>query len=70
MTQTETKGRKPTHRLYCVVGEGKKAQWTQIGAAWPTRNGGFSQSLFAYPVSGRIVMQPIEEQTAENGGEA
>lgn len=31
--------RKPTHRLYVVTGEGDKANWTEIGAAWPHRDG-------------------------------
>ncbi len=28
----------------------KKTQWTKIGAAWPTKNGGWSISLDALPL--------------------
>ena len=35
---TTQAGRKPTHRLYRVVGEGKAATWTPIGAAWPNKD--------------------------------
>lgn len=33
MTTTSNPGRKPTHRIYRVIGEGKNASWTPIGAA-------------------------------------
>lgn len=54
---------KPTHRLYRVEGEGKKARWTEIGAAWPNRDGqGFSITCGAMPLHGRIVMREITER--------
>lgn len=57
---------KPTHRLYRVDGEGKNANWTAIGAAWPNRDGeGFSILCDAVPLQGRIVMRRIAERTAE-----
>lgn len=60
MTTTAT--RAPTHRLYLVRGEGEAARWTEIGAAWPNRDGnGFSLSLDAIPTAGRIVMRAIPE---------
>lgn len=53
-------GRKPTHRLYQVVGEGKSASWRPIGAAWPNRDGlGFNVSFDLVPLQGRIVMRAI-----------
>ena len=71
MDNTQTTGRKPTHRIYRVVGEGDKAIWTPIGAAWPNRNGdGFLLSYDAFPVSGRIVMQAIKEKPAQAPGAA
>lgn len=64
-------GRKPTHRLYRVVGEGKKSIWTPIGAAWPNKDGlGFNVSCDLVPLHGRIVMRMItaREEANANGG--
>jgi hypothetical protein len=53
-------GRKPTHRLYSVTGDGEAASWTPIGAAWPNKDGkGFSFACNAVPLQGRIVMRAI-----------
>ncbi len=61
--QPQSTGRKPTHRLYRVVGEGEHASWTPIGAAWPNKDGnGFSLSCDAVPLQGRIVMRAITEK--------
>jgi len=32
-------GRKPSHRLFRVIGDGRSAIWTPIGAVWPNRDG-------------------------------
>ncbi len=61
-------GRKPTHRLFRVVGDGKNSIWTPIGAAWPNKDGqGFSINCEAMPLSGRIVMRAISEPPAVAG---
>jgi len=53
-------GRRPTHRLYRVLGDGPDAVWTTIGAAWPNKDGlGFNLSCDAVPLTGRIVMRII-----------
>ncbi len=53
--------RRPTHRLYRVVGDGDEAIWTPIGAAWPNKDGkGFSLNCDAVPLTGRIVLRLIE----------
>ncbi len=53
--------RQPSHRLYVVKGEGEQARWIEIGAAWPNKDGnGFSISLDAAPIGGRLVMRGIE----------
>ncbi len=53
-------GRKPTHRLYRVLGDGKVAIWTPIGAAWPNKDGlGFSLQCDAVPLHGRLVLRAI-----------
>ncbi len=68
--QTQHSGTKPTHRLYRVDGEGKNARWTEIGAAWPNRDGaGFSITCGAMPLQGRIVMRAITERTGAVGGQ-
>ena len=55
-----TQGRKPTHRLYRVLGDGDQAIWTPIGAAWPNKDGmGFSISCDAIPLQGRLMMRAI-----------
>lgn len=68
--QPELLGRKPTHRIYRVSGEGKSAFWTPIGAAWPNRDGnGFSISYDAVPLTGRIVMRAITERPLSARGQ-
>jgi hypothetical protein len=67
--ETLIASRKPTHRLYSVAGEGEKASWTAIGAAWPNRDGmGFSISCDAIPLQGRIVMRAIAPKTDDRQG--
>lgn len=62
----QTTGAKPTHRIYCVVGDGEQASWTPIGAAWPHKDGdGFNIRLDAVPLQGRIVGRVITEKGDE-----
>ena len=50
---------KPTHRAYVVSAprkEGEKSVWTEIGAVWPHKAGGFDVVIReGISVSGRIV---------------
>jgi len=70
-TQAPLPGRKPTHRLYRVLGDGKAASWTPIGAAWPNKDGlGFSLQCDAVPLQGRLVLRAITERTELDKGEA
>ena len=56
--------RRPSHRLYRVLGDGQDAIWTPIGAAWPNKDGqGFSLVCDAVPLHGRIVMRVTREPT-------
>lgn len=56
--------RKPSHRLYTVIGEGDDAVWRPIGAAWPNRDGkGFNIELDAVPLSGRLAMRVPKART-------
>jgi hypothetical protein len=55
--------RRPSHRLYRVLGDGEGAIWTPIGAAWPNKDGlGFSITCDAIPLQGRMVMRAIQER--------
>jgi len=66
--QSSLLARKPTHRLYRVLGDGAAAIWTPIGAAWPNKDGkGFSISCDAVPLHGRIVMRAITERDESVG---
>ncbi len=55
-------GKKPDLIAYTVrefEGEGgeQKGRWTEVGAAWATKDGnGYAVSLDAIPVSGRLVL--------------
>lgn len=56
--QPQLPGRKPTHRICRVVGDGEHASWTPIGATWPNKDGmGFSLTCDAVPPQGRIPMR-------------
>jgi hypothetical protein len=61
----------PTLIAYTVKdrGEGKKAIWTRIGAAWPHETGkGFTIQLSALPIGDRIVLtEPKKPEDAEQG---
>lgn len=63
----ETK--RPTHAVYQVIGEGEKARWTRIGAAWMHKdNKGANVVLDALPLTGRTVLREIAEQKETQDG--
>lgn len=67
-SQLKLPGRKPSHRLYRVTGDGDSASWQPIGAAWLHRDGnGFSISCDLIPLHGRIVMRLVTER--DEGGQ-
>lgn len=50
--------KRPTHTVWQVIGDGEKARWNRIGAAWPNRDGkGFTLKFDAYPATGRTVVR-------------
>lgn len=62
----QNEANRPTHAIYQVIGEGDKARWIRIGAAWANRDGkGFNLKLDAYPVSGRTVIREVQEETRD-----
>ncbi|SEH40771.1 hypothetical protein [Tardiphaga sp. OK245] len=55
--KTNQKSQKP-FAVYVVEGEGEKAYWTKIGAAWPHEDGkGFNIKLSCLPMDGRLVVR-------------
>lgn len=45
MSEKKTTNARPTHRIYSVSPNGeKKANWTEIGSAWPHKDGKASAS--------------------------
>ena len=65
---TQTKNY-PTHRIYAVSGNGENANWTPIGATWPNKDGkGYTLSLDAVPLTGRIVMREVQPKEADDQG--
>jgi len=68
--QEQSAPRKPSHRLFCVVGDGDEANWTEIGALWPHKDGkGFTGDLKAVPIKGRLVIRMITEREEAAGGQ-
>ena len=68
MTQTE-KSKTPAFGVYIVEGEGDKAFWTRIGAAWDHEDGnGLTLQLDLVPVNGgRIVLRTPSENNEGKG---
>lgn len=60
---------KPDFAVYVVEGEGDKAHWTKIGAAWAHSDGdGFNLALSALPLNGRLtVRKPKANETTGAG---
>jgi hypothetical protein len=60
MSNDNTKAR-PTHRIYSVTKNGdSKANWQEIGAAWPHKDGkGFNLKFTARPLDGAEIVLRI-----------
>lgn len=52
----------PTHEVSHVVGDGKKARWSQIGVGWKHQDGEGINLIINYTplVEGRIVVREIK----------
>ena len=62
MSKQSTKSR-PTHGIYQVSGEGDKARWNKVGAAWLHKDSKGANLVFdSFPLSGRVVVREITEQ--------
>lgn len=70
---TTKTNRKPTHAVYHVRGEGERAYWTKIGAAWlHDDKEGLNLALDFVPVGdpGRLVIRVNKPDDAKTQGEA
>ncbi len=69
----EKQSKRPTHGIYQVTGDGDKARWQKVGAAWAHADGQGANLVFdAVPLKGRIVMRILaerEETAGEDGGQ-
>ncbi len=43
------------------VREGRQPTYRDIGAAWPTKSGGYSVRLDALPIGDTILLMPVDE---------
>jgi hypothetical protein len=51
-----------SHGVFVVEGEGEKAFWVKVGAAWPHSDGnGYNVTLTALPINGRLVIRNRKE---------
>jgi len=52
MNNTQTANARPSHRIYSVSKDGnEKSRWTELGAAWPHKDGkGFQLKFNACPI--------------------
>lgn len=67
---TETTKSRPTHRVYAVSKKegAEKGRWTEIGAAWPHKDGkGFNLKLDLLPAGDSELV--IREPRAERGAQ-
>lgn len=59
---------RPTHRIYSVTNNGgSKANWQEIGAAWPHKDGnGLNLEFYARPLEGAKVV--LRTAAGKKGG--
>ena len=64
MTNTETPNR-PTHRVFAIKKiSDDKNRWTEIGAAWPHRDGkGYNVKFDYFPLNGAeiVIREPRDD---------
>ncbi len=63
MTKKSNETNRPTHAIWQVQGEGDKARWNRVGAAWMHKDlKGANLKFDSIPLSGRVVVREITEQ--------
>lgn len=68
----EKQSKQPTHGIYQVTGDGDKARWLKIGAAWMHKDTkGATLILDVLPLSSKLQLRELRErdEAAENGGQ-
>lgn len=61
---------RPTHTIFQVLGDGDKATWLRVGAAWMHADNQGARLVFnSFPLTGRIVMRARTDEAAANGGQ-
>jgi hypothetical protein len=67
MSNDSTSKARPTYRIYSVTKNGDKANWQEIGAAWPHKDGkGFNLTFAARALDGAQIV--LREPKADKGG--
>lgn len=65
MSKRTTTTTTPTHHVFVVDGEGDKAFWTKIGAAWQHADGnGLNLTLSLLPLDGKVVIRTAKARDA------
>jgi hypothetical protein len=64
MSDIDNSKRHPAFTAYHVrEGKDSKGRWTEVGAAWATKDGrGYILHLNAIPIDGRVVLLPAEKR--------
>ena len=63
MRKKSNEAKRPTHAIFQVLGEGEKARWVRIGAAWLHKDEKGANLVFdALPLNGRTVIREVSEQ--------
>lgn len=66
MSNEQTAKTRPTHRLYGVSKEGDQTRWTELGAAWPHKDGkGFTIKQTACAIGEHDLVLRLIEQKAK-----
>lgn len=70
----EKQSKRPTHGIYQVTGDGEKARWLKIGAAWVHKDGkGSTLILDVLPLSNKLQLRELRERdeaATDNGGQS
>lgn len=68
MRKKSNEAKRPTHAIFQVLGEGEKARWIRIGAAWLHKDEKGANLVFdALPLNGRTVIREVSEQQDHAG---
>lgn len=69
MSKKPTESNRPTHAVWHVQGEGDKARWTRIGAAWLHNDKkGANLKFDLVPLAGRVVLREVSENDTDETG--